>query len=141
VLANLLANRVDLNQRAIHGLRSRHFAGYPNGEENRAEIPFRASGEFNTADGATRAKIKISVENRCGASCRRAVSTTIDEKVSFLARAEISSASQPPPGKYRLKQESGKDCSQHRNSRFSNKHHLSAIAPAVLDWTFSVCSH
>ncbi len=62
MLANLLAHGVDLHQRAIHGFRSGHFAGHPNGKENRAEIPFAHARNVNAPGGAACSKIELAVK-------------------------------------------------------------------------------
>ena len=62
MLANLLAHGVDLYQGAVHGFGAGHFAGDPDGKENRAEIAFAHARNVDAARRAARAKIEFAVE-------------------------------------------------------------------------------
>src|SRR6266436_5404174 len=62
MLADLLADRVNLDQRAVHGLGAGHLAGDPDGKENCAQIAFAHARKVNAARGAARSQIEFSVE-------------------------------------------------------------------------------
>ena len=62
MLANLLANSVDLNNGAVDRIRAGNLAGHPNGKENGSDIAFAHAGNVDAAGGAARSKIKLAVE-------------------------------------------------------------------------------
>src|SRR5260370_8879997 len=62
MLADLFADRIDLHQRAIHCFRPGHFAGYPNGKENRSKPALLHPRDINAPGGAACSKIKLAVE-------------------------------------------------------------------------------
>src|SRR6266850_3512347 len=62
MLANLFADRINLDQRAVHGFGASYLARNPDGKENCAQIPFAHAWNVKAARGAARSQIELSVE-------------------------------------------------------------------------------